>query len=133
LEAAIAQLPRNQFPIFQRVTSDEIEDILRSTKPWKAPEKNNIPAGLLKACGKPLYKMLAALIISSFEAVYFSCCFKTAKVIMLPKFNKTIAQKSTPEAWKPISLLNSLGKIVEAAFARRVTDAAEAEHLQSDG
>jgi hypothetical protein len=98
LEAAIAQFSRNQFPVFQRVTSDEIEDILQNTKPWKAPEKDNIPAGLLKACGKPLYRMLVALIISSFEVTYFSYCFKMAKVIMLSKSNKTIAQKSTPGA-----------------------------------
>jgi hypothetical protein len=76
--------------------------------------------------------MLAALITSSFEAAYFPCCFKTAKVTMLLKSNKTTAQKSTLGAWKPISLLNSLGKIVEAAFARRITDAAEAEHLLSN-
>jgi hypothetical protein len=88
---------------------------------------------LVKACGKPLYRVLAALIISSFEAAYFPCCFKTAKVIVLPKPNKTTAQKFTPGAWRPISLLNSLGKVVEAAFARRVTDAAEAEHLLPDG
>jgi hypothetical protein len=77
--------------------------------------------------------MLAALIISSFKAAYFSYCFKTAKVTVLLKPNKTTAPKSTPGAWKPISLLNSLGKVVEAAFARRVTDAAEAENLLSNG
>jgi hypothetical protein len=109
-----------------------VEDILRNTKPWKAPGEENIPAGLLKVCGKPLYRVLAALIPSSFEAAYFPRCFKTAKVIVLPKPNKTTAQKSTPGAWRPISLLNSLGKVVEAAFARRITDAAEAEHLLPD-
>jgi formiminotetrahydrofolate cyclodeaminase len=77
--------------------------------------------------------VLAALITSSFEAAYFPCCFKTAKVTVLPKSNKTTAQKSTPGAWKSISLLNLLGKVVEAAFARRVTDAAKAEHLLPNG
>jgi hypothetical protein len=93
LEAAKAQLLRNQFPISQRVTSDEIKDILRNIKPWKAPGEDNIPAGLLKACGKPLYRMLAALIISSFKAVYFPYCFKMAKIIMLSKSNKTIVSR----------------------------------------
>jgi hypothetical protein len=110
-----------------------MKDILRNTKPWKATEKDNTPEGLLKACGKPLYRILAALITSSFKAAYFPRCFKTAKIILLPKPNKTTAQKSTPGAWRLISLLNSLSKIVEATFARRITNAVEAEHLLPDG
>jgi hypothetical protein len=51
----------------------------------------------------------------------------------LPKPNKTIAQKATPGAWRPISLLNTIGKVVEAAFARRITNVAEAKHLLPDG
>jgi hypothetical protein len=52
---------------------------------------------------------------------------------VLPKPNKIIAQKATPGAWRPISLLNTIGKIVEAAFARRITNVAKAKHLLSDG
>jgi hypothetical protein len=51
----------------------------------------------------------------------------------LPKPNKIIAQKATPGAWRPISLLNIIGKIVKAAFARRITNVAEAKHLLPDG
>jgi hypothetical protein len=54
-------------------------------------------------------------------------------VIVLPKPNKIIAQKATPGAWRLISLLNTIGKIVEAAFARRITNVAKAKHLLSDG
>jgi hypothetical protein len=57
----------------------------------------------------------------------------TAKVTILPKPNKTIAQKATPGAWRLILLLNIIGKIVEAAFARRITDVAEVKHLLPDG
>jgi hypothetical protein len=68
-----------------------VEDIFRGIKPWKAPGEDNIPAGLLKACGKPLYQVLAALITSSFNAAYFPRRFRTAKVLVLPKPNKTVA------------------------------------------
>jgi hypothetical protein len=47
--------------------------------------------------------------------------------------NKIIAQKATPEAWRLISLLNIVRKIVEAAFARYITNVAEVKHLLSDG
>jgi hypothetical protein len=73
------------------------------------------------------------LVISSFNAAYFPRRFKIAKVTVLPKPNKIIAQKATPGAWRPILLLNIVGKIVEAAFARRITDVAKAKHLLSDG
>jgi hypothetical protein len=56
-----------------------------------------------------------------------------AKMIILPKPNKIIAQKATPGAWRPILLLNTIGKIVKAAFARRITNVAKAKHLLSDG
>jgi hypothetical protein len=52
---------------------------------------------------------------------------------VLPKSNKTAAQKSTPGAWRPISLLNMVGKIVKAAFARRITNMAEDKKLLLNG
>jgi hypothetical protein len=52
---------------------------------------------------------------------------------VLPKPNKIITQKATPGAWRPISSLNIVGKIVKAAFARRITDVTEAKHLLSNG
>jgi hypothetical protein len=79
-----------------------------------------------------LHKILAALVISSFNAAYFPRRFKIAKITVLPKPNKTIAQKATPGAWRPISLLNTVGKVVKAAFARRITNVAKAKHLLSD-
>jgi hypothetical protein len=80
--------PRGSHAAFQRVIANEIEGILRNVRPWKAPGKNNIAIELLKACGKSLHQTLAALIISSFTAVYFPRRFKIAKITVLPKPNK---------------------------------------------
>jgi hypothetical protein len=43
-----------------------------------------------------------------------------------------LEQKSTSEAWRPILLLNIVKKIIEAAFAQRITNVAEAKHLLPD-
>jgi hypothetical protein len=94
----ITQLFNNQFALLTRVISSNIKNIFRGIKLWKAPGENNIPASLLKACGKLLYQMLAALITSSFNAAYFPRRFRTAKISVLPKPNKTITQKATPGA-----------------------------------
>jgi hypothetical protein len=119
--------------MFQRVTKNEIKDIIKSTKSWKTPEKNNIFTGLLKTWGKFLHKILALLVTSSFNAAYFPRRFKIAKITILPKPNKIITQKATPGAWRPILLLNTIGKVVKAAFARRIINVAKAKHLLSDG
>jgi hypothetical protein len=133
LEAAVEQPSRGSHAASQRVTVDEIKGILRNVRPWKAPEEDNIATGLLKACGKLLHQILAALIISSFIAVYFPRRFRIAKVTVLLKPNKTLGQKSTPGAWRPISLLNTVGKIIETAFAQRITNIAEIKHLLPNG
>jgi hypothetical protein len=127
------QLFRYSHTIFQRIIKNEIEDIIKSTKSWKASGEDNIPTGLLKACGKLLHKTFAALVISSFNAAYFPRRFKVAKVTVLLKPNKIIAQKATPGAWRLISLLNIVGKVVKVAFARRITNVAKAKHLLSNG
>jgi hypothetical protein len=57
--------------------------------------------------------MLAALITSSFNAAYFPRRFCTAKISVLPKPNKTVVQKATPGAWRPISMLNAIGKLLK--------------------
>jgi hypothetical protein len=44
-----------------------------------------------------------------------------------------LGQKSILGAWRPISLLNIVEKIIETAFAQRITDIAEAKHLLPDG
>jgi hypothetical protein len=133
LQAARKQRPNCEFIMFQRVTMNEIKDIIRNSRPWKAPKDDGLSIGLLKACGKLLFRALAALASSSFQAAYFPKRFKKARITILLKPNKTAAQKFTPGAWRPISLLNAVGKIVEAAFARRITSVAEDKKLLSDG
>jgi hypothetical protein len=112
---------------------NEIKDIIRNSRPWKAPENDGLSIGFLKACGKPLFRALAALAFSSFQAAYFPKRFKKARMTVLPKPNKIAAQKSTPGAWRPISLLNTVKKIVKAAFARRIISMAEDKKFLPDG
>jgi hypothetical protein len=64
---------------------------------------------------------------------YFPRRFKIAKITVLSKFNKILGQKFIPKAWRPISLLNTVGKIIKVAFAQRIINIAEAKHLLPDG
>jgi hypothetical protein len=69
--------------------------------------------------------MLAAFVISSFNAAYFPRRFRTATMLILPKPNKTVVPKAILGAWRPMFWLNTVGKIIKTALARLITDAAE--------
>jgi hypothetical protein len=43
--------------------------------------------------------------------------------------NKEISDYSVPKAYRPIALLNTVGKVLEAVIASRISYLAEAHHL----
>jgi hypothetical protein len=50
-----------KFEVSKAVTPEDIKEVLSRAKPWKAPGNDHLPTGLLKACGWPLYRVLAFL------------------------------------------------------------------------
>jgi hypothetical protein len=67
--------------------------------------------GFLKACGEPLYRVLARIAQASLRAEYFPRRFRDAKVITLRKPGKTAAQLEVAGGWRPIALLSTIGKV----------------------
>jgi len=55
--------------------------------------------------------------------------FKKAAVVVLRKSGKTLLQQQTAGAYRPISLLSTIGKVIEAIIGRRIASAAEAHKL----
>jgi hypothetical protein len=49
--------------------------------------------------------------------------------VVLQKLGKTPETYRTPRGYRPIALLLTVGKVIEALVARRVTEAAEAYGL----
>jgi Endonuclease-reverse transcriptase len=101
----------------QAVTEDDIQQILRGMAPSKAPGEDWLQTGFLKACGRPFRQAIATLAGDSFRLEYFPKCFRTAQVVVLRKPGKTVQQQRQADAWRPISLLSCVGKIIEAVFA----------------
>jgi len=121
-----------KFEIDKTVTPEDIQEVLSRTSPWKAPGNDHLPAGLLKACGSTLYRVLAALSQRCFELGWFPRRLKEAIAIVLPKPGKSPADYQTPGGYRPISLLPTIGKVIEAVITKRVTEAAEAYDLLPD-
>jgi hypothetical protein len=124
---------QGRFTIDRQVDAEEIAATLRRTGAWKAPGPDYIPVGFLKACGEPLYKALAELANTSFRLEYFPKRFRTANVAPHRKPGKTVEEQKSPKAWRPISLLSTVGKVIEATISRRITEAAETHNLLPEG
>jgi hypothetical protein len=88
-----------------------------------------LPTGFLKACKGPLAKLLAQIATACLQLEHFPTQFRAAKVVVLRKPGKTIARQQTAGAYRPISLLNSLGKVLETAISKRIAAAAESQGL----
>jgi hypothetical protein len=118
-----------RFTIDDAVTEEDITNVLRKTGAWKAPGPDLLPTGFLKACGRPLAKLLAAIATASLRLGHVPAQFKAAKVVVLRKPGKTLEQQQTAGAYRPISLLSAMGKAIESVISRRFADAAESQGL----
>ncbi|XP_044718734.1 reverse transcriptase (RNA-dependent DNA polymerase) domain-containing protein [Hirsutella rhossiliensis] len=92
------------------LTLQEIEEKVMAAKPWKAPGEDGLPA-----------------IVSSLREGVVPHQWRTAKIIPLRKPDK--GDYTLAKAWRPISLLSTLGKILEAVVAERISYAVEAQGL----
>ena len=106
-----------------RITEDMVGRELKRAAPNKAPGPDGIPNGFLQAMGSPLIRALQELAQACWDWQYFprACC--TARTVAMRKPDK--GNYTEPKSWRPIALLNTIGKVVEAVTARYLQDVAE--------
>ncbi|KAM4058194.1 endonuclease-reverse transcriptase domain-containing protein [Hirsutella rhossiliensis] len=92
-------------PLPTRIEPEEIEEKVMAAKPWKAPGEDGLPA----IVWKKLWHVVKH------------------RIIPLRKPDK--GDYTLAKAWRPISLLSTLGKILEAVVAERISYAVEAQGL----
>jgi len=112
------------------LTEVEIERVLKAAKGKKAPGIDGLPM----LAWKNLWTYISGIIFQIFNASidlgYYPRQWKMASIIVLRKPGKT--DYTVPEAYRPISLLNTLGKLLEAVMAKRLAYWAESHHLLPD-
>ena len=109
------------------VEPQEIASLLRTRRPHQAPGSDSIPNEFLKAMGEPLIVAVAALATACWKIGHYPKQLKLARTVALRKPGK--AAYDTLGAWRPIALLNTVGKLIEAITAKRIQKAAEEHHL----
>lgn len=112
-----------------RIERNEIYNIINSFRPFKSPGPDTIQNILLKKLPSAAIDWITVLINKCVEKCHWPSNFKTAKVIPILKSGKPAAD---PNSYRPISLLNALGKVLERIVYSRLIDIVELKNLLPD-
>jgi hypothetical protein len=118
---------RTSVAVMPKLTVEEIEGCLMKTKPWKAAGEDGLPAGVWRQVWPAVRESVRCLFQTSLDSGILPRQWKIAKIVPLKKPNKE--DYTRVKAWRPISLLSTLGKLLEAVTAERISFAVEMHGL----
>ncbi|KAI3040862.1 hypothetical protein CBS147352_9731 [Aspergillus niger] len=121
--------PTEELP-WEPITEQEIYRSLRAAKGTTAPGRDGIPTLVWKHLWMYLKATIITVFTKSVDLGYYPRQWKQARIVVLRKPGKP--DYSAPGAYRPISLLNTLGKLLEAVMARRLSYWAERFKLLPD-
>lgn len=101
------------------LTMEEIEGKVLAATPWKAPGGDGLPAMVWKQLWLVVRYRVLHLFDTSLRDGVVPQQYRSARIIPLKKPDK--GDYTVVKAWRPISLLSALGKILEAVVAERIS------------
>jgi hypothetical protein len=104
------------------ISNSELIDIAKKLKPRKAPGPDGIPNEALKILVKRFPSVFRDTLQKCLDDCIFPDIWKKQKLVLLPKPSKA----GDTNAYRPICLLDSPGKLLEAVILRRLTAYTEA-------
>ncbi|KAK1506604.1 hypothetical protein CABS01_16887 [Colletotrichum abscissum] len=96
---------------------------LFAAKPWKAPGEDGLPVAVWKHTRPVVKGRVLSLFQDSLDEGTLPQQWRHAKNIPLKKPNKS--DYGVAKAWRPISLLSTLEKVLESVLAERISHAVE--------
>jgi len=114
------------YPTSLTVSPEDIQRVIKKVGADKAPGPDLIPNRMLKVVGDIIAPTLAAIAQACLETQYHPTLFKTATTVILRKPHKDYTDI---KSYRPIALLNTLGKIVETIAADRIRSILEDNNL----
>ncbi|KAF5260514.1 hypothetical protein FOXYS1_8829 [Fusarium oxysporum] len=105
------------------LTLEEVEEKVMTAKAWKAPGGDGLPALVWKQLWPVVGDRVLHLFQTSLRDGELPVQWRSAKIIPLKKQGKD--DYKVAKSWRPILLLSTLGKILEAVIADRISYAVE--------
>ncbi|KAJ5091031.1 hypothetical protein N7532_009715 [Penicillium argentinense] len=110
----------------EMITEHEIEVALKRMASWKAPGPNALPVVVWQQIWPTVKQWVVEIFQASLRLSYFPSDWKVAKIVVIPKSGR---DPSLPKSYRPISLLATLGKVLEAVVANRISALVEKHQL----
>jgi ribonuclease HI len=115
---------------WQPISVTEVYRSLQSAKGSSAPGEDGLSMLVWKRLWRHLGYLITRIFAASIELGYHPQRWRSARIVVLRKPGKP--DYSLPGAYRPISLLNTLGKLLEAVMAKRLSYLAEHHGLLPD-
>jgi YD repeat-containing protein len=109
---------------FPDITEREVLHAIALTPPMKAPGPDGIVNKVLHIIAAQLAPHLTRIYNSSLQLGYCPAHFRQSTTIVLRKPGKD--DYTDPKAYRPIALLNTIGKLMDSIIARRISYVTEA-------
>jgi hypothetical protein len=103
---------------FHEITDAEIAELLRATSNTSAPGKSGHGWKLVKWAWEACPEWFVVLFNSCLDAGIHPIAWKTAMIAVVPKPGK--ADYSLPKSYRPLALLECLGKLLEKVITKRI-------------
>lgn len=100
------------------ITPEEVLQTIRHTSADKAPGPDGIPNRILKVCANKLVGLLTPLFQACIDLSYHPSEFKMANTLAIKK--PGTGDYTEPKAYRPIALLNTLGKVLESIMSKKI-------------
>ncbi|KAL4097352.1 hypothetical protein QTP88_022145 [Uroleucon formosanum] len=102
---------------FAEVTCQEIRDLCKRIPSGKAPGPDGVPDAIVKEVANRKPEILRSTFNSLLENSLFPVPWKAANLVLLRKGNKPL---ENPSSYRPICLLNTIGKLLERVIKGRM-------------
>lgn len=109
------------------IAEQEVEDAIRNAAPLKAPGPDGIVNRALQIASPWIRQHLTRIFNQSLSLGYCPQHFRSSTTVVIRKPGKD--NYTVPKSYRPIALLNTLGKIMDAIIATRLSYIAETYQL----
>ena len=114
-----------------RISEREIQQVIENTAPNKAPGNDNISNVILKRALQRILPVFSWIYNTSLELGYCPTHFRDSITVSLRKIDKS--DYAIPKSFRPIALLNTIGKVMKSIIATRLSYAAKTFNLLPEG